>query len=86
MIRALIGLLIAAIAAAFIRAVIGMITREVATMVNPQQPQQPPPPGGAPGAGPTATSLKKCPVCGTYAPAERLIRGAYCSEACAARA
>jgi hypothetical protein len=74
MIRALIGLLIAAIAAAFIRAVIGMITKEVTQMVNPDS------------EGPTATALKKCPVCGTYAPAERLIGGRFCSEACATKA
>ncbi len=79
MIKALIGLLIAAIAAAFIRAVMAMITKEVKEMVNPEAP---------PKAQPTAgqTSLKKCPVCGTYSPAERLIGGQYCSEACAAKA
>ena len=79
MIKALIGLLVAAIAAAFIRAVMAMITKEVKEMVNPEAPQKP-----QPSAGPT--SLKKCPVCGTYSPAERLVGGQYCSEACAAKA
>jgi len=76
MIKALIGLLIAAIAAAFIRAIMAMITKEVKEMVNPEAPQKP-----QSTAGPTS-SLKKCPVCGTYAPADRQ----YCSEACAAKA
>ena len=75
MIKALIGLLVAAIAAAFIRAVMTMITKEVKEMVNPGAPTKP-----QPTAGPT--SLKKCPVCGTYSPADRQ----YCSEACAAKA
>ncbi len=79
MIKALIGLLIAAIAAAFIRAVIAMITKEVKDMVNPEAPPQPQPTSGQ-------ASLKKCPVCGTYSPAERLIRGQFCCEACAAKA
>jgi hypothetical protein len=83
MIRALIGLLIAAIAAAFIRAVIGMITKEVTQMVNPDSAEGKPKPAAE---GPTATALKKCPVCGTYAPAERLIGGRFCSEACATKA
>ncbi len=82
MIRALIGLLVALIAAAFIRAVIGMITREVKEMVNPESPQAKP----NPAAPPTSTALKKCPVCGTYAPVERLVRGQYCSDECAAKA
>jgi hypothetical protein len=81
MIKALIGLLIAAIAAAFIRAVMAMITKEVKDMVNPEAPSKP---QSQQSAGPT--SLKKCPVCGTYSPAERLIRGQFCSEACAAKA
>jgi len=81
MIKALIGLLIAAIAAAFIRAVIQMITKEVGQMVNPEGPK-----AAAPSAGPTSTALKKCQVCGTYSPAERLVKGQYCSEACAGKA
>ncbi len=84
MIRALIGLLIAAIAAAFIRAVMAMISREVSEMVNPTQKAaegSPPPPKAEGGS----TPLKKCPVCGTYSPADKLIRGQYCSEACAAK-
>lgn len=87
MIRALIGLLVAAIAAAFIRAVVGMITKEVTNMVNPEQAPRPtpPPPAAAPG-GPTATALKKCPVCGTYSPSERLVAGQYCSPECAQKA
>jgi hypothetical protein len=71
MIKALIGLLVAAIAAAFIRAVMAMITKEVKEMVNPEAPPKPQP-----------TALKKCPVCGTYSPADRQ----YCSEACASKA
>lgn len=83
MIRALIGLLVAAIAAAFIRAVIGMITKEVKDMVNPEGPK----PSAAPdSAGPAATQLKKCPVCGTYAPVGRLVNGQYCSQECAVKA
>lgn len=85
MIRALIGLLVAAIAAAFIRAVIQMITKEVTQMVNPEAPKGPAGPT-AQTAGPGSTALKKCPVCGTYSPAERLVRGQYCSEDCAAKA
>lgn len=84
MIKALIGLLIAAIAAALIRAVIGMITKEVKDMVNPDQAgPQPQNPQQAP---PESSPLKKCSVCGTYSPAERLVRGQFCSEACAAKA
>lgn len=83
MIRALIGLLIAAIAAAFIRAVIGMITKEVSQMVNPEPAEGKPKPAAE---GPTATALKKCPVCGTYSPAERLVNGKFCSTACASKA
>ena len=79
MIKALIGLLVAAIVAAFIRAVMGMITKEVKEMVNPEAPPKP-----QPTAGPT--SLKKCAICGTYSPAERLVGGQYCSDACAAKA
>ncbi|MBM3758797.1 MAG: hypothetical protein FJW36_00970 [Acidobacteria bacterium] len=92
MIRALIGLLIAAIAAAFIRAVIGMITKEVTQMVNPdaaggQAKPGPAGPGGPAGAaGPTPTALKKCPVCGTYVPAAQLIGGRFCSEVCSTKA
>lgn len=84
MIKALIGLLIAAIVAAFIRGVIAMITKEVTEMVNPdppkaapQEPQQ---------AASNSTPLKKCPACGTYSPAERLVQGQYCSTACASKA
>jgi len=87
MIRALIGLLIAAIAAAFIRGVIALITKEVKDMVNPEDPQQSPPNPQQQAPPPSSsTSLKKCPVCGTYTPAERLVNGQYCSEACAAKA
>ncbi len=86
MIKALIGLLVAAIAAAFIRAVIAMITKEVKDMVNPEQPQGgPQKPQGGQQAGPAASALKKCVVCGTYSPSERMVRGQYCSEACAAK-
>lgn len=88
MIRALIGLLIAAIAAAFIRGVIQMITREVGQMVNPDSNKANPNAAGpntASAAG-TATPLRKCPVCGTYTPGDRMIQGKYCSEACASRA
>lgn len=86
MIRALIGLLIAAIAAAFIRAVIGMITKEVTQMVNPDAAGDKPKAGPAGPAGPTATALKKCPVCGTYVPASQLIGGRFCSEVCSTKA
>ncbi len=90
MIRALIGLLIAAIAAAFIRGVIQMITREVGQMVNPDSNKANPNAAGpntANAAGPsgTATPLRKCAVCGTYTPGDRMIQGKYCSEACATR-
>ena len=87
MIKALIGLLIAAIVAAFIRAVIAMISKEVTQMVNPDQPKSAPqdPPNPQQSAG-TSTPLKKCLVCGTYSPAERLVLGQYCSDACASKA
>ncbi len=87
MIKALIGLLIAAIAAAFIRGVIAMITREVGEMVNPDSAKAKPNDAGpntASAAG-SATPLRKCAICGTYSPADRMIRGSYCSEACATR-
>ena len=87
MIKALIGLLIAAIAAAFIRGVIAMITREVGQMVNPDSAKAKPndaSPNTASASG-TATPLRKCAVCGTYSPADRMIRGSFCSEACATR-
>lgn len=87
MIKALIGLLIAAMAAAFIRGVIAMITREVGQMVNPDSNQAKPNEAGpntASAAG-SATPLRKCAICGTYSPADRMIRGSFCSEACATR-
>ncbi len=84
MIKALIGLLIAAIAAAFIRGVIAMISKEVTQMVNPDQPKAAP--QGPQQAASNSTPLKKCPVCGTYSPAERLVQGQYCSTACASKA
>ncbi len=74
MVRALIGVLIAAIVAAFMRAVIGMITREVSDMVNPKATADKQSPS------PSQTALKKCPVCGTYSP------GDYCSEDCRKKA
>jgi hypothetical protein len=70
MIRALIGVLIAAIVAAFMRAVIAMISREVSDMTNPKAAAPQPPPS------PSQAALRKCPVCGTYSP------GDYCSDAC----
>jgi hypothetical protein len=83
MIRALIAMLVAAIAAAFIRAVIGMIQREVSEMVNPKTPPTAPPPNAPP---PGANPLRKCPVCGTYAPADKLAEGRFCSPTCANQA
>jgi hypothetical protein len=86
MIRALIGLLVAAIAAAFIRAVIQMIKKEVTQMVNPEEPQAGAAGPTAQGAAPASSALKKCPVCGTYSPVDRLVSGQYCSAECAAKA
>ena len=88
MIRALIGLLIAAIAAAFIRGIIAMISREVQQMVNPDSPKATP--GEAPSnatnnTASTGTPLRKCAICGTYSPGDRMIQGTYCSQACASR-
>ena len=85
MIRALIGLLIAAIAMAFIRGVIGMITREVSQMMKPESgPAGPSSSGSAPGSAPgNTTALSKCAVCGVYTPTDRLIDGKFCSQKCA---
>ena len=85
MIRALIGVLIAAIAAAFIRGVIGMITREMGSMMNPEKGSAPPRADSGPAPSsppPSGTALRKCRVCETYSPADRMIDGAYCSAAC----
>ncbi len=85
MIRALIGVLIAALAAAFIRGLIGMITKEVGQMMNPEAPADPSrnaqesPKQGTPIQG---TPLRKCQACETYSPADRMLDGAYCSSAC----
>jgi hypothetical protein len=80
MIRALIGVLIAALAAAFIRGLIGMITKEVGQMMNPETPPET-------NRNPQeslqqGTPLRKCQSCETYTPADRMLDGAYCSSAC----
>jgi hypothetical protein len=85
MIRALIGVLIAALAAAFIRGLIGMITKEVGQMMNPEAPgetnrnAQESPKQGTPIQG---TPLRKCKACETYSPAGQMLEGLYCSTEC----
>jgi hypothetical protein len=84
MIRALIGVLIAALAAAFIRGLIGMITKEVGQMMNQESgPETKQNPQASPTQG---TPLRKCRVCETYSPADRMLEGNYCSAACKEKA
>lgn len=80
MIRALIGVLIAALAAAFIRGLIGMITKEVGQMMK--QEAGPETGQSAQASPPQGTPLRKCKICDTYSPADRMLEGAYCSSAC----
>lgn len=56
-----------------------MITKEVGQMVKDEASAQAPNPQAAPATG---TALRKCKVCDTYSPADRLLEGSYCSEAC----
>ncbi len=80
MIRALIGVLIAALVAAFVRGLYNMILKEVGEMAKPQGT---PPPGAAPAGSPSAgTALRKCLVCETYSPGDRMVDGKFCSLAC----
>ncbi len=84
MIRGLIGVLIAVIVAAFIRGLIGMITREMGQMMNAEKSESAAN-GNAAGPGAPAnasTALRKCRVCETYSPADRMIDGQYCSPVC----
>jgi hypothetical protein len=85
MIRALIIGLVGIIAAAFVRALVGMIFKEMGDMMKQEKASggeagQAAPPGSA------GAALKKCQVCGTYTTPERLLGGAYCSAACQEKA
>jgi hypothetical protein len=84
MIRALIGVLIAALAAAFIRGLIGMITKEVGSMMNPEAPKETE--QNAQASPSQGTPLRKCKVCDTYSPSDRMLEGNYCSPACKEKA
>jgi hypothetical protein len=88
MIRWIIVTLVGLIVMAFLRGVMGMIQREVTNMTSgageaEPKPGAPPPKPGASGQG--AQALVRCAVCSTYSPADRLIQGKYCSQACAAK-
>ncbi len=80
MIRALIGVLIAALAAAFIRGLIGMITKEVGQMMK--QETEPETKQSAKASPSQGAPLRKCKVCETYSPADGMLEGNYCSAAC----
>lgn len=81
MIRALIGVLIAALAAAFIRGLIGMITKEVGQMMK-QESEGQETKATAASSPQTGAALRKCKVCETYYPAGQMLEGEFCSLAC----
>jgi hypothetical protein len=80
MIRALLGVLIAALVAAFVRGLFQMILKEVGQMAKPEGGAAAP---ASPASAPQgSTALRKCAVCETYTPGDRMLENKYCSSAC----